>query len=119
MSCILGVKDLRSQGKLILYLTCFYADDLIIFFKVTSYSYEFLNELLTNFGIASRLQINKTELEVSFNPNTPQNFKKFNASMFRIKSIPKLRKYLDSFLNGTNYIQRARKEILQNFHNKL
>lgn len=67
-----GIKISRN-GPRISYL--FFADDSLIFFKATSYSYAKIKDVLHRFSYLSGEVINYNKSLIMFTPNSPSRFK--------------------------------------------
>ena len=72
----------------------FYVDDLIVFFNANTKPYGKLHDILKGFGVASGLLINLNKFELLFSQNTPRLIEKFLSSIFKVKVVSKMGKYL-------------------------
>ena len=60
---------LRSVVEPLSFLTCFFADDSIIFGRATSRELVTINDILNSYEKASGQKVNYAKSEISFSPN--------------------------------------------------
>lgn len=76
-----------------------YADDIMLFTKADLGSIQHFKEIFYAFGKLSGLCINPVKSEITFNPNTPNRFKKMMTQVAKFKNVDKFQKYLGSFVD--------------------
>lgn len=85
-----------------------YADDIVLFFKVSHNSYETIKDTLDDFFKVSGLALNPSKSSVIFSPNTPCALKEECSSLLGSRPSIRLGKYLGVFVDD-------HKEQRQNF----
>ncbi|KAF7807126.1 putative ribonuclease H protein At1g65750 family [Senna tora] len=96
-----------------------YADDLLIFFKANQETCANVDLLLSIFGQASGLFMNKDKSEIKFSPNASANQKNHLLSIINCKGTDSLGKYLGAFIDGPKPDRQNAELIIDHLQQKL
>ena len=89
------------------------------FFNVDLTSYGYISKMLVEFGAMSGLQINKSKLEIWFNPNTLRKLKKLMAKQITVQLVSKIGKHLGTYLDAASRKKDIGAEIIDKMRSKL
>ncbi|KAF7821112.1 ribonuclease H [Senna tora] len=96
-----------------------YADDLLIFFKENQETCANVDLLLSIFGQASGLLMNKDKSKIKFSPNASENKKTHFLSITNCKGTDSIGKYLGAFVDGPNPDRQNAELIIDHLQQKL